>query len=214
MLAWDASGWDLQLTRLYGTASGFALRNDFWLSEVLHQGGRTLAWVVLAWLLVCVSTGIGIARSLSRPAIGWLIVTALLGTVLIATLKQFSLTSCPWELREFGGVADYVSHWRIGITDGGPGHCFPSGHASSAFVFLTGYFALRPVHPKQARFWLGIVLLVGAVFGWSQLARGAHYASHTLWTAWWCWLFCCISFHAVNARWPRIFQQRYGAAAG
>jgi membrane-associated PAP2 superfamily phosphatase len=33
---------------------------------------------------------------------------------------------------------------------------------------------------------LGLVLLFGAVFAWAQLARGAHYASHSLWSAWLC----------------------------
>ena len=40
------------------------------------------------------------------------------------------------ELAEFGGVAQHVSHWSLGVLDGGPGHCFPSGHASSAFAFF------------------------------------------------------------------------------
>ena len=136
-----------------------------------------------------------------------MIATALLAALVIAALKRSSGTSCPWDLADFGGIATQVSHWRFGVADGGPGRCFPSGHASSAFVFLTGYFALRSANPARARPWLAGVAAAGALFGWSQLARGAHFASHTLWTAWWCWVICCASFHIANAAWPRMFRK-------
>ena len=65
----------------------------------------------------------------------------------IPLLKARSLTSCPWDLIEFGGKAQYVSHWLRGVTDGGPGRCFPSGHASvlaytmPLWVALIGFVA-------------------------------------------------------------------------
>jgi hypothetical protein len=39
-----------------------------------------------------------------------------------------------------------------------------------------------------ARAVLLAVLAAGALFGWAQLARGAHFPSHTLWSAWLCWV--------------------------
>ena len=27
----------------------------------------------------------------------------------------------------------------------------------------------------------------GLLFGWARLARGAHFPSHTMWSAWLCW---------------------------
>jgi membrane-associated PAP2 superfamily phosphatase len=33
-----------------------------------------------------------------------------------------------------------------------------------------------------------LVLLVGLVFSLTQAMRGAHYPSHSLWTAWVCWV--------------------------
>jgi membrane-associated PAP2 superfamily phosphatase len=108
----------------------------------------------------------------------------------VPAIKRVSLTSCPWDLAEFGGAAQYVSHWRWGVGDGGAGHCFPSGHAAGAFAFLSGYFVLRPHEARWARRWLIGVLVVGALFGTAQLVRGAHYPSHTLWTAWLCWAIC------------------------
>ncbi|MDR7331625.1 phosphoethanolamine--lipid A transferase [Roseateles asaccharophilus] len=185
LLLWDASGLDLRFARYWGDAGGFAWREHWLTAGVLHEGGRALAWVVVALLVVNVVRPLWRLQS-RRERVWWLAVT-LACVALIALLKRASTTSCPWDLTEFGGVARHLSHWRLGVADGGGGHCFPSGHASAAFAFLGGYFALRRAYPRQARAWLAGVLLAGALFGGAQLARGAHFPSHTLWTAWICW---------------------------
>lgn len=105
----------------------------------------------------------------------------------ITVLKRLNHTSCPWDLAEFGGVARHVSHWLWGVRDGGAGHCFPAGHASTAFAYLAGWFVLRRSAPRAAGRWLLGALLAGMVLGLAQQMRGAHYMSHTLWTAWICW---------------------------
>jgi membrane-associated PAP2 superfamily phosphatase len=124
--------------------------------------------------------------------------------VLAPAIKRVSLSSCPYELAEFGGLAQYVSHWRWGVADGGPGHCFPSGHAVSAFGFFGLYFMWRWQAPRRARAMLVAVLLTGLLFGAAQLARGAHYPSHTLWTAWLCWLLCAVAAHTVARPAPAL----------
>ena len=48
-------------------------------------------------------------------------------------------------------------------------------------------FVLRRVSPFAARAWLGCALVAGLLLGLAQQQRGAHYMSHTLWTAWLCW---------------------------
>lgn len=94
-----------------------------------------------------------------------------------------------------------MSHWHFGLADGGPGHCFPSGHAVAAFAFFAMYFLWRGHDPRLARRWLAGVLAAGAVFGFAQLARGAHYPSHTLWSAWICWTICvAVSAWAASRR--------------
>jgi membrane-associated PAP2 superfamily phosphatase len=190
LLGWDASGLDLPLIRAWGGADGFAWREHWLTSTLLHNGGRLLAWSMAALLLLNAVRPLW--RQQTRGERWWWLAATLCCVVLIPLLKRASATSCPWDLAEFGGIAHYVSHWRIGVADGGPGRCFPSGHASSAFAFLSGFFALRRAYPRAARAWLLGVLIVGALFGWAQMARGAHYASHTLWTAWICWFGCAI----------------------
>jgi membrane-associated PAP2 superfamily phosphatase len=197
LLAWDASGLDLAVVRAFGDAQGFAWR-DAWLTRtLLHDGGRWLAWGVIA-LMLADALQPQLAGARSRARWYWLAVTFACA-LLVPAIKRLSLSSCPWDLAEFGGIASYVPHWQWGAVDGGPGHCFPSGHAVAAFAFFGGYFAWRGRRPAVARIWLLAVCAAGLAFGWAQLARGAHYPSHTLWTAWLCWAACVVAAHAPRS---------------
>ena len=103
----------------------------------------------------------------------------------------------------FGGMAPYVSHWDLGQRDGGGGHCFPAGHASTGFAFMAAYFGLRQSDSPRALVWLGLALVVGFVLGFAQQVRGAHFMSHTFWTAWLCWTVGWIShvlFHLLRQK--------------
>jgi membrane-associated PAP2 superfamily phosphatase len=185
LLLWDLSGADLALARLYGNVSGFAWREHWLTTQFLHEGGRIAAGGLLAALAANVRWPWTPALTRAER-LRWLLVTGV-GLVIAPLLKSQSLTSCPYDLAEFGGIAQHVSHWALGVHDGGPGHCFPSGHATAALAFLSGWFALRQRLPRLARAWLAGVLLAALAFGWGQMARGAHFASHTLWSGWLCW---------------------------
>jgi len=201
LLAWDLGGLDLPLVRWYGSTTGFVWRDQWLTGGVMHEGVRAAAWVVFGLLVVSIWRPLPFARLLTRRERIWWVVTTLACVALIPLLKRASWTSCPWSLIEFGsGTARYVSHWAFGVRDGGPGGCFPSGHASSAFSFLTGWFVLRRRAPLAARIWLAVTLAAGLLFGWVQMMRGAHYLSHSLWTAWVCWAVAALSFHGLR-RW-------------
>ena len=187
LLAWDASGLDLVLAHWFGTAQGFALRDHWLFTTVLHEGARRLSWLLVVGLSLAVWWPVGVLRKLDRWQRLQLVVSILLGLALVVAIKRISSTSCPWDLAEFGGLARYVSHWRFGLVDGGGAHCFPAGHASAGFAFVGGYFVLRDRAPRAARIWLATALTAGLVLGVSQQMRGAHFMSHTLWTAWLCW---------------------------
>jgi membrane-associated PAP2 superfamily phosphatase len=84
-------------------------------------------------------------------------------------------------------MAPSVSHWNLWVRDGGGGHCFPAGHASTGFAFMAAYFCLRQNNAPGAMKWLLVAVCIGFILGISQQMRGAHFMSHTLWTAWLCW---------------------------
>ena len=184
---WDASGLDLVLARLAGGAGGFSGRDSRVLILGLHEVPRFLSMVGVVALLVAVRWPFGVLRLLDLRERLRLVLSVLAALVAVSLLKYASRTSCPWDLTEFGGMATYVSHWDWRLRDGGPGRCFPAGHASAAFAFLAGWFALRRVAPHAATVWLITATVAGCVLGLAQQWRGAHYMSHTLWTAWVCW---------------------------
>lgn len=204
---WDASGADLAVAGLAGGPAGFPGKDSLWAARG-HAWGRNASGIALAGLLVAIAIPFGPLRVLDRgQRLALFLVTA--GAMLLVTaLKHASATSCPWDLQAFGGTARHLSHWRWGQSDGGPGRCFPAGHASAAFGFVAGYFALRLARPRAARAWLAAALLAGLAFGLVQQWRGAHFASHTLWTAWLCWTFA-LACHSVQ-----LSRQDHAAAAG
>ena len=179
VLAWDASGLDLALARLFGSASGFAAREAFWSRDLLHAGLRYL-WIGV-WLALAVDAwrrrpvDDGPSRRQRRLALA----AGLLLLLIVPALKGVSHTSCPWSLTEFGGSSPWVSHWDWTLRDGGPGHCFPSGHTAGAAAFAP--FAW--IWGRRAWALVGLSAGLASI---AQMARGAHFLSHTLWSVWIC----------------------------
>lgn len=184
-LLWDLSGLDMAVMQAIGTPKGFAWQNTWLLSRVLHDGLRqamTGFWLLLlAWACW---PGLRMPR---RER--WTVVAlATLSLLAVNLVKNASLTSCPWDLQSFGGSARWVSHWAWGVADGGPGRCFPGGHASSGFAFigLCLPWLEAPAGTERRRTiglrWLAAVLFVGLLAGAVQTLRGAHFPSHTMWT--------------------------------
>ncbi len=187
LMAWDASGLDLWLASLTGTAQGFPLQSHWFWKGVMHERVRQIHWLPELALVAGVFLPVGALRQLPTARRLQLAAGTLVAILLISSLKLHSRTSCPWDMQQFGGMARYVSHWAATL-DGGNGNCFPAGHASAAFGYLGGFFVFRHVAPPLARRWLIICLLAGFALGLAQQLRGAHFLSHTLWTAWLCWV--------------------------
>ena len=177
-LLWDWMGVDLAVMQLIGGPHGFALRDQWLLSRVLHDAVRQAA--VLFYLLIWVWAAWPV-RWQRGPAALWtlprrerLTVAVLIALSLLAVnlIKNASQTSCPWDLQAFGGVARHVSHWRGGVADGGPGHCFPGGHASAALAGLALPVPWLASGEPAQRVW-GRRALVAGRRGWPLCARWA-----------------------------------------
>ena len=186
-LAWDLSALDMSVMALIGTPSGFPLKDNWWLSVLLHDWLRLLSQLMFGVMLLWAARPGHPGRLPRRER--WLLVGLTLSSLLVVNLiKINSQTSCPWDLQAFGGEAHYVSHWWLGVGDGGRGRCFPGGHASSAFAYigLCLPWLCAPVGVERNRAtgwrWLALILIVGFIAGTVQTLRGAHHPSHTLWT--------------------------------
>lgn len=185
LLMWEACGGDIWLAQLLGVGPAGRTQS---ILVALHSAGRwAAAAALLCWAILALRAGAAGEPSRAEHGFAWGLTLILL--LLVPVIKRFSLTSCPWDLALFGGSAQYLSHWTLwwpGSGDGGPGHCFPSGHAASAFAFAPGVWLWWRYDRRRAWAWAAAVTAAGLVATVTQTMRGAHFLSHSLWTAWLC----------------------------
>lgn len=206
ILLWEALGADLRVMAWFADGHGFTLRHDWWLRILLHDGLRYASAAAYVAVGVALWKPFGFLRAWTprQRLESFVGVTASL--LAVSAMKSASLTSCPWDLGQFGGTAQFVSHWAWGLGDSGPGRCFPSGHASAGY----GFFALAvpglAAGTAAARrhgwrlFW--IVFFAGLLCGMTQVLRGAHYPSHVLWTGFICWSVAMLNHHLFRHATP------------
>jgi membrane-associated PAP2 superfamily phosphatase len=156
---------------------------DAWALAVL--GHSALKYFALGlWLaLLVVAAAAPRWRAVALHAFGGMALAALA----VAGLRELSAHSCPWDLIEFGGAAQWFPVFGEVPAAPGPGRCLPAAHASSGFALFALYFALRDARPRLARWALALAWLLGLTAAAVQVARGAHFLSHALWTAWISW---------------------------
>lgn len=189
LLALEWTSLDLALARLsYDPVTrGFPLRQHVMTTVVLHDGVKTASALLFAWIALSAWKPIGPLRRLATAQRLYLIVAAVACLTIVGLMKRGSALHCPWGLVEFGGAHPYLKLLAPVPPGWERGACFPAGHVLSAFAYIGGFFAWRGTDLRAARRWLAAVLVVGAIAGLSQQLRGAHFLSHTLWTAWLCW---------------------------
>ncbi len=129
-----------------------------------------------------------------RPFAGWTgerrtglrvaAMSAVLVPLAISLLKQASSSHCPWDLKRYGGTAPYIRLLEWMPAGVAPGHCLPGGHASSALWLISIAAFWWPHRPRQAIATGTAMLMLGGAVGWMQQLRGAHFLTHTLWSAW------------------------------
>lgn len=136
-------------------------------------------------------------RSRSR---GWVLFLTLgLVPSVIGWSKSATNVFCPSEIRRYGGDVPYVRVLESYPAADRPqrrGRCFPGGHASGGFALL----ALAGLAHDRRRqlLGIGIGLSVGSLMGFYQMAKGAHYLSHTLITALVAWIVFLLLHKAVG----------------
>ncbi|MGE0876692.1 MAG: phosphatase PAP2 family protein [Burkholderiales bacterium] len=187
-LAFDASGLDMAVSRVFfDAASGtFLLRDNWWLAAAGHTGLKRLS--VAFWCLLAFGAAWVPARwAALQPALREAAISVAAAALLVLWLRGLSAHSCPWDVAGLGGSAQHYPLFGSLPENPGPGACLPAAHASSGFALFGLYFALRECHPKAARAVLAAAWALGLVAGAVQIARGAHFASHVMWTAWIAW---------------------------
>ncbi|MGH8087531.1 MAG: phosphatase PAP2 family protein [Stenotrophomonas sp.] len=203
---------DLEVSAWLYAAQGHAWAlKDAWITEqVIHKLGRNLS--IGAGLVVL---GLAIASAwkpslagLRRPLLR-LFVSVALSTILVSLLKKHTGMDCPWDLTRYGGTREFVGLLAARPHGMPTGVCFPAGHSSAGFAWVSLYFFALMVRPAWRWGGLAVGLLAGGVFGLSQQLRGAHFLSHDLWTLATCWTVSLLLFVAVQR--VRTHPQRSAA---
>jgi membrane-associated PAP2 superfamily phosphatase len=163
-------------------------KHSWWASDLIHRDGR---WIPLT--VAAAALGGFVWSFLSRRARAWrrpalfLCLAIALGTGTVALGKETINRHCPWDYTRYGGDVPYTRLFDPPPAGCKPGHGFPAGHASGALSLMSTYFIYREQSRRRALAGLSAGLLLGVVFGFGQLARGAHFVSHNFWSAAICW---------------------------
>lgn len=138
-----------------------------------------------------------------------LLVTLLFGTFTVSYLKHILQVDCPWALIQYGGDKPYFSLFSYGQAYLPSSHCFPAGHASSAFTWLSLYFYVAIYQPKYRFKILLAVLVMGFILGLGQQFRGAHFISHDVWSMLVCLIVNVIIYKGAFSQWvlKRVVKQ-------
>jgi membrane-associated PAP2 superfamily phosphatase len=174
--------------RIYAAGGrAWALHANAWVEQGLHVVGKRVS--AAAWLLVVMAWLCSLHRphlAAWRRPLAYLALSISLATGTVALAKMATAVDCPWDLLRYGG-----SHAYHGLFDARPaaGHrsCFPAGHASAGYAWVSLYFFFAAARPRWRWAGLCIGLAAGAVFGAAQQVRGAHFLSHDLTTLMICW---------------------------
>lgn len=162
--------------------------HSWWTNELIHTGGRWLIrGVVFAALTAWIATFLRPGWRAWRRPTGYFVCATVLSIGVVGLLKIVTHVDCPRDLAEFGGRLPFIelfAHRPEGLPDA---RCFPAAHASSGYALLALYFALREHSRQLSRFGLAAGVLFGLIFGIAQQARGAHFVSHDVWSAFLVW---------------------------
>lgn len=198
LLIFELTPLDIWLEDDYAVAGGFVGDGNWWLEVFSHQ------WVKWAVIFLALLVWLRVLVGLFKPRWQvhqrrWLAVALamMLAPAAVGVLKHFSDSHCPWDVQRYGGTAPYVKLLeRTPVAE--PGRCFPAGHATSGFALFGFALFWRGRNQRLSNLVWGLAFTTGFVLGWGQQMRGAHFLSHTLWSAWVCWAVCLLLFAALR----------------
>jgi membrane-associated PAP2 superfamily phosphatase len=187
----ELNGWDVALSdRYFDAATGiFPLRNDAVFKRLLHDAAN---WVVrgvaLAAVLLLVASFFLSMLITWRRTLVYLLLSMGISIGSVALLKLHTTPACPWSVERYGGTAPHYGTANLRFVPmGEAGRCWPSGHAAGGFSLLALYYAARARRSRVAPVALLLSFAFGCTLSWSQIARGAHFLSHNLWSLSICW---------------------------
>lgn len=184
MVFFHEAGIDEKISSHFFSNNEWIYRDNFFLEKILHKGGVLFSTTILICFIgYFIYLWIKKTQDKKRlQYIGFIVVSTLITILAVFFLKRWSTLPCPWNSTIYGGGTIRPSIWQMFSLNFPSAHCFPGGHASAGYSFLSIYFGYLYVYGK--RNWLSLVpgVLLGVIFGITQQMRGAHFISHDMGT--------------------------------
>ncbi|SEL29979.1 Membrane-associated enzyme, PAP2 (acid phosphatase) superfamily [Pseudomonas sp. NFIX51] len=194
---------DMDLARyFYDPAAGsFIGGHSYFLENILHDRAKQLV-IVFSVLAIVGFIGAFFVQRLKpfKRELGCLVLSLGLATAFVTPVKAVTAVQCPWSLKEFGGKETYSELLSPRPATDKPGRCWPGGHAATGFTLFALFFVLRDRRPRLARKALVFAFALGTVFSVGRMLQGAHFFSHNVWTAIFCWLICLGAYYFILYR--------------
>ncbi len=183
-LLFESTGADLRGSAPFADpVHGFPLKDDWFFADWLHEGGRKVLTTA-----VILTTLAGVAAGCSRRWRGWCVpllylgICVGLGSLATGILKATTNRYSPWSITAFGGQVPWTTLFAGTPAPFHDGRSFPAGHAAPAFALVALAHLGWALGARRWWWWALPGLLLGALFGWTQQVRGAHFLSHNLWS--------------------------------
>ncbi len=193
----EITDWDIILSNQFFDVEkqSWIYKDTFWARDILHTAGRYLIAVIgigsfTFWIA---SFQVDFLRA-EKSIFLYIALTIGISTGLVGILKILTHHHCPYEFDLFGGPVPYVKLFDLELAIPKAGRCFPSAHASAGFSLFGFYFVMYKRNPRQRGLVFFVVMIVGTMFSLSQIARGAHFVSHNIWSAAICWFVALFAY--------------------
>ncbi|SDW23684.1 Membrane-associated enzyme, PAP2 (acid phosphatase) superfamily [Pseudomonas syringae] len=200
---------DMDIAKMvYDPVSGeFIGRHSHFLEDVLHDRAKQMVMAFGALAIIGFAASFKVERLIPwRRELGCLVLSMALSTAFVTPVKVMTSVQCPWSLKEFGGEETYSELLSPRPATEKPGRCWPGGHAATGFTLFALFFVLRDRRPRLAKAGLALAFGLGSIFSVGRMLQGAHFFSHNIWTAVFCWLICLGVYYFVLYR-PAPKQQ-------
>ncbi|WP_223489130.1 phosphatase PAP2 family protein [Pseudomonas sp. A-RE-19] len=203
LLLLELTSLDMDLAKLFydPVAGEFIGRHSYFLEDILHDRAKqvVIAFSVFSILGLIASFFVDRLKPFKRE-LACLVVSLALATSFVTPVKAVTAVQCPWSLEQFGGHETYSELLSPRPHTNKPGRCWPGGHAATGFTLFALFFALRDRRPRLARKAFIFAFALGSVFSISRMMQGAHFFSHNVWTAIFCWLICLGAYYFILYR--------------
>jgi membrane-associated PAP2 superfamily phosphatase len=193
---------DMDVANLFfdPAAGQFIGRHSYLLENILHDRVKQVVILLGVISLLTFAASFFWKRLFGwRRELGCLALALGLSTAFVTPLKSHP-GAVPVEPDQFGGTETYSKLLEPRPPTDKPGLCWPGGHAATGFCLFALFFMLRDRKPRLARVALAVALIAGSVLSVGRMMQGAHFLSHNMWTAVFCWLIGLGSYYLVLYR--------------